>query len=1342
MTRHKVLILDSNTADRTHLRQLLPNGNYEIAEATNGQEGLALIHQERGRIRFILIDADLPQINGWEIVAHLQADPSLDHIPLVIMVEAGDRTPPASTYPFLELLTKPFNRQQLKQVVKSAIQKAKAAPTAMPAAVAPAAPASTPSQPAVGDLPEHPSSLQDLPPQYPTPQNPTLQRPADEDLWSGFHSPHALPEDFPEEFQHPPELPDFPLNASDGLEGMAAIGDDLEVYTTSDEDQAAVSGFLKTETDEAQSEASLPGSNPPTVNSPTSSPARPADDLADNLPSPHPAEPPISEAHSDTASTVEAQTGAQSPSAPDPSPTRGNRVAENIFALPIAGQFTEEGGVLSLMSGEMTDVAPEPELELPIVAAPTEAGVGLTVELADLESALPEGDPFLPDSAEVELVSPLELASQLEDVDAQLAELKQAQTPEPADLWGEPVIESDVTDDDLTQVADFEFDSAFATPTPPEPDPSEDVSNRDVATSALEPDPFASFEADFAATDTPADLGLGFMPDEPEREAEQSLAVAPPMESAATPVAPEPFADFETDFESDFAASEAEELDVAALEIEELTIEELDIDNVELEDFGLDDPSPRPTPDLALDSAEDVDSFFELDAELAESPSEQPDQPETIAADPFVLDDLSPIAFTGTAVAGAAALASTALEQSEPESPEPESPELASGTQEVPESSETEASAPPHAEVLKPIAEIEFSPDDRPDPFEPDATLDTLAAEHPVDSPVEQIEAQPDAVFETPTSPDSEADPFAGLDLDDTPDWLSDPAFQLTPDTESSPAAESPEATSDLDAAGPAAFAANPEPTASTVDPFGADPLADLDADPFALEDTENTILGDKQPEPIPAVSSEGEHESTENTILGDNRQAQVAKDTDTSRLAQQLDAALTDETPEYTVLEDKREDGDVAGFAFEDPTKKSQRPLLQEGMVTLRGFEEVKMRFESAIASERIAAMQDAIAYEEPGYQLIFQALREEQGPVREAAEQIVSNRLRQSENAKPLTQQSWLKMDCLQVITGHSYWVQTVAIAADNRTLVTGSKDSTIKTWDLFSGQELRTIRGHDASVLSIALSADSKKIISSSTDNTIKIWNLETGEQLQVIKGDRHHKIYVVALSADDKTLISASAEQTAQPQFETDLEGLLSYLPSKSGSPLLGVVSFFRRSREIKLWDVRSGKVQGSLLGYSKGVTDLAVTPKGDQVVSGSRDHTVKVWDLQTKRTLNTLWGHTDEIRSVAISPDGKAIVSGSRDKTIKIWDLRTGHVLRTLRGHSQSVTTVAISPDGKTIVSGSRDATVKIWDFETGEYLNTLMGHTDLIRSVAISPDGQTIASGSRDNTVRVWRSLV
>src|ERR1700735_2848633 len=117
--------------------------------------------------------------------------------------------------------------------------------------------------------------------------------------------------------------------------------------------------------------------------------------------------------------------------------------------------------------------------------------------------------------------------------------------------------------------------------------------------------------------------------------------------------------------------------------------------------------------------------------------------------------------------------------------------------------------------------------------------------------------------------------------------------------------------------------------------------------------------------------------------------------------------------------------------------------------------------------------------------------------------------------------------------------------------------------------------------------------------------------------------------------------------------------------------------------------------------------------------------------------NIFQGHGDGVTSVAFSPDGNQVISGSHDNTVRVWDVQTGQTIAgPFEGHTDYIESVAFSPDGKQVVSGSQDCTICVWDIETSQTIvGPFEGHTDYVQSVAFSPNGKWVVSGSGDRTV-------
>jgi DNA-binding response OmpR family regulator len=122
---HKILVIDDSKVIRMRVRDMLPEGNFDILEAKDGLEGLNLIRQERPSL--IMLDFLLPKLSGWDVYQELQQERDLQQIPLVIMSGRKEEVTDKISEPFeyFEFIEKPFEKDQLQVAIKEAISKSK-----------------------------------------------------------------------------------------------------------------------------------------------------------------------------------------------------------------------------------------------------------------------------------------------------------------------------------------------------------------------------------------------------------------------------------------------------------------------------------------------------------------------------------------------------------------------------------------------------------------------------------------------------------------------------------------------------------------------------------------------------------------------------------------------------------------------------------------------------------------------------------------------------------------------------------------------------------------------------------------------------------------------------------------------------------------------------------------------------------------------------------------------------------------------------------------------------------------------------------------------------------------
>jgi WD40 repeat protein len=81
-----------------------------------------------------------------------------------------------------------------------------------------------------------------------------------------------------------------------------------------------------------------------------------------------------------------------------------------------------------------------------------------------------------------------------------------------------------------------------------------------------------------------------------------------------------------------------------------------------------------------------------------------------------------------------------------------------------------------------------------------------------------------------------------------------------------------------------------------------------------------------------------------------------------------------------------------------------------------------------------------------------------------------------------------------------GHTDEVNSLAVARNNRYLISGSSDKTVRVWDIVKGKEVMLFEGHGWKVRSVDVSFDSKYMVSGAIDGECILWDLVSGEKIK--------------------------------------------------------------------------------------------------------------------------------------------------------------------------------------------------------------------------------------------------
>lgn len=87
-----VIYIEDNIHNRAITRRILESRGYNVIEAEDGINGLAMVEELKPSL--VLLDIGLPRMDGMEVASRIKANPDLAHIPVIALTASamrGDR---------------------------------------------------------------------------------------------------------------------------------------------------------------------------------------------------------------------------------------------------------------------------------------------------------------------------------------------------------------------------------------------------------------------------------------------------------------------------------------------------------------------------------------------------------------------------------------------------------------------------------------------------------------------------------------------------------------------------------------------------------------------------------------------------------------------------------------------------------------------------------------------------------------------------------------------------------------------------------------------------------------------------------------------------------------------------------------------------------------------------------------------------------------------------------------------------------------------------------------------------------------------------------------------------
>ncbi len=116
--KKKILVADDSNIIRNFVKKLVPE-EYSVLVANDGEEAIKIITEEKANLKGVLLDLNMPKIDGFQVLEFFKSNGMFGTIPVAIITgdDSKDTVLKAFDYPIVDVLNKPFTESDIRNVV-------------------------------------------------------------------------------------------------------------------------------------------------------------------------------------------------------------------------------------------------------------------------------------------------------------------------------------------------------------------------------------------------------------------------------------------------------------------------------------------------------------------------------------------------------------------------------------------------------------------------------------------------------------------------------------------------------------------------------------------------------------------------------------------------------------------------------------------------------------------------------------------------------------------------------------------------------------------------------------------------------------------------------------------------------------------------------------------------------------------------------------------------------------------------------------------------------------------------------------------------------------------------